>query len=58
MRIDKQQVVRLLRSRGEQDRAQQARAELPEHLDSDQHAEQLASFGIDPRDVLGDPDLP
>jgi hypothetical protein len=57
MRIDKQQVVRLLRSRGEQDLAQRARAELPEPLDSDQHADQLARFGIDPRDVLGDPDI-
>jgi hypothetical protein len=58
MRIDKQQVVRLLRSRGEQDLAQRARAELPDHLDSDQHADQLARLGVDPRDLLGDLDAP
>ncbi|MDQ1643533.1 MAG: hypothetical protein QOJ90_2884, partial [Actinomycetota bacterium] len=46
MQIDKEQVLELLRSRGDHDKAQQAEQELPDQVDTDQHAGTLQKFGL------------
>jgi hypothetical protein len=53
MQIPKDQILELLRSRGDHDKAQQAEHELPDHVDPDQHGDLLSKHGIDPSDALG-----
>jgi hypothetical protein len=53
MQIDKQQIIGLLKSRGEQDKADQAQSELPDQVDTDQHSDLLGKLGINPADLLG-----
>lgn len=53
MQINKQEIVDLLRSRGEQEVAERAKAELPDQLDSAQHADQLGTFGVSPAELAG-----
>ncbi len=52
MEIDKSQIVELLQSRGETDKAAQAASELPDKVDPQLHADLLANVGIDPQDLL------
>jgi hypothetical protein len=52
--IPKDQILQLLRDRGDHDKAQQADQELPDKVDSEQHGDLLGKFGIDPSDLLGD----
>jgi hypothetical protein len=53
MEIPKDQILELLRSRGEDDKAQQADQELPDQVDPEQHAGMLDKLGIDPKELLG-----
>jgi hypothetical protein len=53
MEIPKEQILALLRDRGQQDQVDQADRELPAQVDPDQHAGLLAKFGIDPQDLVG-----
>jgi len=53
MQIPKEQVLELLRSRGQDDKAAQAEGELPDQVDTEQHAGLLEKFGIDPQDLIG-----
>ena len=53
MQIPKEQILELLRSRGDQDKASQADSELPDQVDTDQHAGLLEKLGIDPGDLIG-----
>ena len=53
MQIDKQQVLELLQSRGEQGKADQADKELPQQVDTDQHGGLLEKLGINPSELLG-----
>ncbi len=53
MQLDKQQIVALLRDRGDEDKSQQADAELPDRVDTDQDSGLLDKFGVDPKDLLG-----
>lgn len=53
MKIDKSQIIDLLKSQGKNDHADQAQSELPDQVDPEQHADLLAKFGINPRDLLG-----
>ena len=53
MQIDKAQIIEFLKNRGDQDKAQQAQSELPDQVDTDQHADLLAKFGVDVTDLLG-----
>ena len=53
MQIDKETVLSLLREQGKQNEADQAARELPDQVDTDQHASLLDRFGIDPQDLLG-----
>jgi len=53
MQIPKEQILELLRSRGEDDKASQADSELPDQVDTEQHAGILQKLGIDPGDLAG-----
>ena len=53
MQIDKQQIIDMLKSRGDDDRAQQAQTELPDKVDTDKDSDLLSKFGVDPKDLLG-----
>jgi hypothetical protein len=53
MEIPKEQILQLLRSRGEDDKAARADGELPDQVDPEQHAGRLQQLGIDPKDLLG-----
>ncbi|MFJ5698478.1 hypothetical protein [Arthrobacter sp. NPDC093139] len=53
MQIDKNQILEFLRSRGDNDKAAQAETELPDQVDTDQHAGLLSNLGINPADLLG-----
>ena len=52
MQIPKEQILEFLRSRGDNDKASQADGELPEQVDTDQHAGILEKYGIDPQDLI------
>ena len=53
MQIDKQQIIDMLKSQGQHDTATQAESDLPDQVDTDQHADQLSKLGINPQDLLG-----
>ncbi|MBT2594957.1 hypothetical protein [Arthrobacter sp. ISL-72] len=53
MQIDKSQILEFLRSKGDNDKAAQAETELPDQVDTDQHAGLLSKLGINPADLLG-----
>jgi hypothetical protein len=52
MQIPKDQILDLLRSRGEDDKASQADSELPDQVDTEKHAGLLEKLGISPQDLL------
>ena len=53
MQIPKDQILQLLQSRGDSDRAQQAEGLLPDRVDPDQHSGLLSQLGLDPQELLG-----
>lgn len=53
MNIDKSQILELLRNQGDNDKAAQAEAELPDQVDTEQHAGLLSQLGINPAELLG-----
>lgn len=53
MQIDKSQILNMIRSKGADQKAQQAEKELPDKVDSDQHADLLQKHGVDPKELLG-----
>jgi hypothetical protein len=53
MEIPKDQILELLRQRGDHDKAAQAEKELPDRVDHEQHADVLQKHGIDPKELLG-----
>ncbi|WP_375490477.1 hypothetical protein [uncultured Jatrophihabitans sp.] len=55
MNIDKDQILQLLKSQGDHDKAAQANDELPDTVDTDDdgHKNLLSKFGVDPSS-LGD----
>jgi len=52
MQIDKNQILELLRSQGDHDKAAQADQELPGQVDTDQDAGLLGKLGLDPMDLV------
>jgi hypothetical protein len=52
MQFDKSQVLDLIRSSGDQATVSQAQSELPEHVDTDAHADLLSKFGLSPQDLV------
>ncbi|MFD3443269.1 hypothetical protein ACFDTO_01555 [Microbacteriaceae bacterium 4G12] len=53
MNIDKSQIIEQLMSMGKHDEAAKADSELPDKVDTDQHGDLLAKFGVNPQDLLG-----
>ena len=53
MQIPKDKVLDLLRDQGKGDQVAQARQQLPDQVDPEQHAGLLQNFGLDPQDLLG-----
>lgn len=52
MQFDKSQLLDLLRSQGDEGRAQQADQQLPQQVDTEQHAGLLQQLGIDPQEII------
>jgi hypothetical protein len=52
MNIDKDQILQLLRSQGDHDKAEQADQELPGQVDTDRDAGLLSKFGLDPMELV------
>ncbi len=55
MQIDKQQILDLIKNKagGGSEQATQAEQDLPDQVDTDQHADLLGKLGINPQDLLG-----
>ncbi len=53
MEIPKEQILQMLRDRGDHDKAQQADQQLPDQVDPEQHSDQLGKIGLDPSEILG-----
>ena len=53
MEIPKDAILEMLTGRGDDAKAQQARAELPDNVDTDRDRGLLAKFGINPADLIG-----
>lgn len=53
MQIPKDKIIEMIRSRGDQDQADQASSELPEQVDTDKHGDLLSKFNIDPKNIGG-----
>ena len=53
MELPKDQIIELLRERGENDKADSANDELPDPVDTDKHGDLLDKLGIDPGSLLG-----
>ena len=52
MEIPKDKVLELLRSRGDDSKADQADKELPDQVDTERDSGLLDKFGIDPSELL------
>ncbi len=53
MEIPKDQILQMLRDRGDGDKAQQADQQLPDQVDPEQHGDLLKKIGIDPGELGG-----
>ncbi len=51
MQISKEQIVQVMRERGDDGKAQLAEQQLPDKVDLDKHADHLARIGIAPQDL-------
>jgi hypothetical protein len=52
MEIPKDKILELLRSRGDDDKADQADNELPDKVDTERDSGLLSKFGVDPSELL------
>jgi hypothetical protein len=52
MQFDKSQIIDLLKSAGDHDKASQAENELPGTVDTDRDSGLLSKFGLDPQDLI------
>ncbi|MFC5262850.1 hypothetical protein ACFPJ1_12110 [Kribbella qitaiheensis] len=53
MKIDKSQIIDMLKNKGDHNSASQAESDLPDQIDTDQDKDKLDKLGIDPKDLLG-----
>jgi len=53
MEIPKEQILQMLRDRGDHDKAQQADQQLPDKVDPDQHSDLLGKIGVNPSEIIG-----
>jgi hypothetical protein len=51
--ISKDQILDLIRQRGDDEQAAQAERELPDQVDTDRDSGLLERFGINPQELLG-----
>jgi hypothetical protein len=47
VKLDKQELVRMLRTEGDSETADKVESQLPDEIDTDQHGEQLDAVGLD-----------
>jgi hypothetical protein len=52
VKLDKQALVRMLRTQGDNDTADQVDSRLPDEIDTDRDADALAEAGIDRTDLM------
>ena len=52
MDIPKEKMLELLRSRGDQDKVEQANKELPDRVDPDRDLELFTRLGVEPSELL------
>jgi len=52
MNIDKDTILNMLRSNGQDADADQAQQDLPDQVDTDEHPGLLGKFGINPADLI------
>jgi hypothetical protein len=52
MQIPKDKILEILHQQGDTDKANQAEQELPDHVDTDQHADLLQKLGVNPQELL------
>jgi hypothetical protein len=52
VQLDKNMILDFLRERGQQDQAARAEQQLPDQVDTDQDANLLQQFGIDPQELI------
>ena len=52
MQLDKNTILDFLREQGQQDQVSQAEQELPDQVDTDQNANLLQKFGLNPQDLI------
>ena len=53
MQLDKQQIIEVLKSQGQHEKAQQAQGELPGKVDTDKDRGLLSRFGVNPQELPG-----
>ena len=53
MEIEKAQIIELLKSRGEDAKAQQAEGDLPDKVDTDKDSGLLEKYGLNAQDLMG-----
>ncbi len=53
MQIPKDQILDLLRQQGKDDQVGEADQQLPDQVDTEQHAGLLEKFGLNPADLIG-----
>ncbi|GAB3471732.1 hypothetical protein AB1207_23895 [Kineococcus endophyticus] len=52
MQIPKDQILSLLKGQGDDAKAQQAESELPDTVDTDEHAGLLSKLGLNPAELI------
>ncbi len=51
MQIDKQEIIKLLRERGDHEKANKAEQELPDSVDHEEHKGLLEKIGVNPEEL-------
>lgn len=52
MQFDKQQILEMLQQHGSSEQVSQAEQDLPDRVDSDEHAGLLSKLGVSPQELL------
>lgn len=52
MQIPKDKILEILQKQGNGDQVDQAKQELPDQVDTEQHADLLQKFGLNPAELL------
>jgi len=52
VKIDKQELVQVLRTEGDNDTAERVASSLPDEIDTDRHGEELAKVGLDTTQLM------